>query len=457
MKAWLGRRPLTVILLVALALRLAAGFWWHVHARGGFEFGDSDGYWVLGRAVAHGGPYRYGDDRVFRAPGYPIILAPLFLWTDNPPVMAARAESALLGTAAVAAVAWLAGLLFDRRTALIAAALAAVYPGVVALGGVVLSEAAFCPLMIVQLALWAWAGRSTNAKAAARNSPSPRPSPARGEGGLGLPQPSRGQGKAGKGKEGLGWALAAGVVGGLATLTRPSWLLFSPLAIVAGVAIGPNRLRRLIEGGVVLAGLVLTMLPWWMRNAQVTGHFVPTTLQVGASLYDGLNPGATGASDMTLLAPAVADARRAWEAAGRPDSFEYYLDRRLRGEALRWAGEHPAAALRLAAVKLARFWNIWPNEASLSGWALRLIVVFTFVPIVILGIIGAHRRLTAGWPWILCALPAVYLTLLHLVFVSSLRYREPAVLGLIVLAAAVLSDVTGRTRTTTEGRTSKPE
>ena len=35
----------------------------------------------------------------------------------------------------------------------------------------------------------------------------------------------------------------------------------------------------------------------------------------------------------------------------------------------------------------------------------------------------------------LCWLPAVYLTLLHVVFVSSLRYREPAMLALLALAA----------------------
>jgi hypothetical protein len=51
---------------------------------------------------------------------------------------------------------------------------------------------------------------------------------------------------------------------------------------------------------------------------------------------------------------------------------------------------------------------------------------------------GAWRSRNRGWPYILTWLPAVYLTLLHTVFVSSIRYRDPAVLSLLVLTAAAL-------------------
>jgi hypothetical protein len=155
-------------------------------------------------------------------------------------------------------------------------------------------------------------------------------------------------------------------------------------------------------------------------------------LQVGASLYDGLNPQATGASDMRVVDRFRQEERLA------ASSLEYRLDRRLRQEAILWAREHPDKVLRLALGKLGRMWNLWPNEAAFSAWPIRLGVLFTYVPLLILAIIGAARTIGQGWPYWLCWLPAVYLTLLHVVFVSSVRYREPAMLALIPLAAVVI-------------------
>ena len=396
---------LTSLLIVALALRLGAAVWWQSRQVDQFAFGDSESYWVLGQRIADGKSYQYGseDARVFRTPGYPILLAGMFrLVGDDASVMWGRGLGAVLGTATVAAVYALARLLYGGRTAILAAAFTAVYPSAIALSIFVLSEALFCPMMVMQLLLWTVCYKAPTARRRA------------------------------------GAALATGVIAGLAVLVRPSWLLFTPLAIGFGLVTGPARGRRLALGALMMLGLVVAMAPWWIRNGQITGRFIPTTLQVGASLYDGLNPRADGSSEMSFVARFEREVRGQPSAAG-DDVLEYRLDRRLREEALGWARQHPAQVARLAGVKFIRLWNIWPNEPQFRSVALRLVMMISYLPLLALAIYGAWRLAGRSYPSALCWLPAVYFTMLHVVFVSSVRYRGPAMLGLMVLAAAAVT------------------
>jgi len=396
-----------LILFVALAVRLAGGLWWQSRLAEGqqFFFGDSLSYWTLGKSIAHAEPYVYPtpESQVFRAPGYPIFLAGMFrLLGDDAPVMAARALSAVMGTVAVGVVGWWATQLFDPHAGLWAGWIAALYPGGVAMGAFVLSDAPFCPFMLLQLALWSLAWRAKTR----------RPM--------------------------ILLALAAGIAGAAATLIRPSWLLFTPLAIAVALIIDSQRLRPLLMASAMCAALVVAMLPWWIRNANVTGHFIPTTLQVGASLYDGLNPAADGSSNLDFVPEFVAQEHAAGDAAGA-ETFEYRLDRRLSRAATDWAAANPGRVVELAWIKFLRTWNVWPNEPAFRSWLVRGIVLFTYGPLLVLSLVGAWRFTRFGWPYVLAWLPAVYFTLLHVVFVGSMRYREPAMLALIVLAAGVLA------------------
>jgi 4-amino-4-deoxy-L-arabinose transferase-like glycosyltransferase len=399
---------LTAILAAAFVVRLGAGVWWQQRLPEGktFAFGDSESYWELARRIAHGEPYEFGAEqsKIFRTPGYPLVLAPLFFIAAEPPAAWGRFLSAVLGTAAVGCTWGLACVLFDQRTGLIAASIAAVYPEAIAASVFVLSEAPFTPLMVVHLICWTLAWQAQNRTTIA------------------------------------GWSLAGGIAAGLATLMRPSWLLFLPFAAAIGLPCVRNRWKHLAIVLFMLIGLCLMMTPWWIRNYRLAGRFVPTSLQVGASLYDGLSPNATGASDMRFVPQFIAEQQAADAAAGGDvrGLFEDRLDERLKSASLAWARQNPAAVVRLAIEKLRRMWSPLPNAGEFQSTTLRLILAITYTPIMLLAGFGAWRYTRRGWPYLLCLLPSLYLTCLHVVFVSSIRYRQPAMLPLIVLAAAVV-------------------
>jgi 4-amino-4-deoxy-L-arabinose transferase-like glycosyltransferase len=302
---------------------------------------------------------------------------------------------------------WSARCLFEGRTALVAAGIAAVYPGAISQGSLVLSEAPFVPLMLVSLTLW----------------------------GLAWQSPAR--------RRRLCIGFLSGLVAGAATLMRPSWLLFVPFALLLGLLVSQQRLKQLSTGLVVTAGLTLAMSPWWIRNWGVAQRFVPTTLQVGPSLYDGLNPNADGSSNMDFMRNVRShDEFHATAAAGKVRvevmRAEYIVDLYFREAAVAWARLHPWQVAELAAIKFRRLWNPWPNEPSLRSVPLRILVAPTYLPLLALSLWGVWRYGLRGWQYTLCWLPAIYFTLLHMVFVASIRYREPAMIALIPLAAATL-------------------
>jgi 4-amino-4-deoxy-L-arabinose transferase-like glycosyltransferase len=408
------------ILLLALAVRIGSGYWWQSRLPEGtrFRFGDSEAYWDMGKGLAQGKPLQYGrlrNFRIFRTPGYPLLLAGLFKFCGDghdaahePSVLCGRALSAVLGTITVAAAGLLAYLLLGSRCALVTGVVVALYPEAIALSTFVLSEAPFCPFMVLHLALWTLAWQAPDLK------------------------------------QRITWSVAGGIAAGLATLMRPSWLLFVPFAVPIGLMFFADRSKQLVIAAAMTLGLCLTMLPWWIRNYQIAGRFVPTTLQVGASLYDGIGPQATGTSEMSFVLGFVRQQVASDEAAeksGQPleGIFEVRLDRRMQQAALEWGRQNPSRVLELAGIKFLRMWSPLPNANEFQSTMLRVILAITYTPVLLLGLLGLGRLARRGWPYLLCFLPAVYFTCLHCIFVSSLRYRQPAMLVLIVLTVAAVA------------------
>ncbi|MCA9107209.1 MAG: glycosyltransferase family 39 protein [Planctomycetales bacterium] len=458
-----------VVLLVALVARVAMVVLWQRQLGAEpFGFGDSTSYWDLARDLATGESYAYGwsEARCFRTPGYPLILAPLFWLYENPPVLAARAISVAFGIGLVALTYSVAQRFGGRAVATLAALGVALSPELVFSSALVLSETPFDFLLVLQLLIWLWYREA--------RSPIGR----------------------------AGHAVLLGSVTAFSILVRPSWL---PAALVWGVALAFARRGRprLNEGTVALVsdeafelsvasrgqaiavyalGLLLVLSPWWVRNARLYDTFVPTSLQTGASLWDGLQANATGASDMSeidalrlryvrerMTALLDESSRASWEArlpvsADSPDywptikrelpplwnelrtrdtslpRFELAFDRYLGDLAKSQAADAPGRVASLGLEKFWRIWSPWPQEGLGRSTVARavfalgfgvLLVGLLFRVAAILTDAGSIRHLDT---WML-ALPAVFFTLLHMIYVASIRYREPALPGLFIMAA----------------------
>jgi 4-amino-4-deoxy-L-arabinose transferase-like glycosyltransferase len=386
--------------------------------------GDAEGYWELGRRMAKGQDFAIYEPprRVLRMPGFPAVLA-LSIRLFGEDVGRARLVLALIGTLACGAVFWLARDIFSPEIGLIAAALAAVCPTFIVFSVMILSETTFAlGLLLSLIALQRVVRLPITAGPTLR---------------LGIA------------------SLVAGLGAALACYVRPSWLLFPPV-VMAWLWVSPTEnaanspddqlpsrwtkhFTVVCAGLAMLLGLSLGLAPWTVRNYFVTdGKFVPTTLWMGPSLYDGLNPTANGDSHMEFL----------------PNSdyekmSEYDVDRHYRREAWKWAAANPGKVLALAWIKLARYWNLFPNTPQFDYWYVRAGLLAFIIPVLgcaIWGVFGGMRHVAPreiSWTWVLILTlgPIMYFSALHTLFVSSLRYRLPAEYPLLVLSAVGIRDI----------------
>lgn len=403
------RRPLVLgaMFLLAFVVRVIAALGWEWHFGPRLVFGDSESYWSLARCLAHGDSYQFGDfGLVFRMPGYPALLAPLFWIFESPPTLAARIEGSLLGAISVLITAIWAERLFGRQAGWLAGLFMAFHPEMVLSSILILSEAAFLPVWIVHLMVLS--------EALSRNEIGRR------------------------GFENWGKGLLVGGLSGLATLIRPTSLLWLPFFAAWTLLFSGQRRQFLIFWVTSFLGFAMAMFPWWVRNYRVTGQWVVTTTQAGPTLYDGLHPQATGASNMDFVSQKFAELRQSMPHARNVD-LEVEFNRRLTAEALHWVWSHPQQMLRLAAIKFCRLWNPLPNDPGFNVFPVNMILAVGFLCIIIAGLAGLIKFAAAGWAIAVCWLPAVYITLLHLLLVASIRYRWPAIPGLIVLGVGLLA------------------
>jgi len=403
-------------------------------------FGDANLYWYLASSLRWGGAFEVEQwgivHHALRTPGYPGFLAGCQL-LFGPSPLAARLVQALIAAACVPLTILLARLVLGPRLAdqpllsgegrqrrwvgvtpaILAGGFVALDPLTAASAVVLLSESIFPTVMLLFLVAMAHL-RSPNPLA------SPNPTSTR--------LPIR-----------LWTALGAGIAAGVGVLIKPSWLLFPPLLALAWPFLTGggmvNRRRAALQSFIMLAAAALTLVPWWIRNHQTLGRFVPTATWAGASLYDGVGPQANGASNLDFLNDP------AWWPLD-----ELRQDRALLDQSWRQIGEEPGRVAYLALIKAARFWSPAPQADELGSPLARLLCATTTLPILLLVGVGVVVLLCRGKlaELVLLAGPLGYFATLHLLFVGSMRYRIPAMVPAFILAAVAVHWLCGSGRRT---------
>lgn len=386
------RRGLWIVVLIGCLAR-AGLFAYALWNPAPFDFPDSHRYVCVARNIAVGrGPVESATTLAGTDPVYPAMLAigvRLGCASDAAILSFGRAINCLFGLVVVGLIAAIGERLFSRRVGLWAAAWCAIDPILLFFNALVLTELPYIAMLCAAILLLIRFNESGR----------------------------------------IGLAVLAGAILGVATLTRSSGL-FLPLLLAVWLIAANWRLptRRTSVGAAIamLLAVFVVMAPVIYRNYELFGAFVPVRTGSGASLMEALGPWADGAPGMDrIVYPDVAE-----------DANEVERDRVYRAAALAWARSHPRETLALAIRKLARTWSITINAAAFQSGMYALAGWLSVAPIFLLGLVGAWRTRRRIAVLVVLLLPAGYFSLLHMVFVGSVRYRLPA-MPLIFLLAAV--------------------
>jgi hypothetical protein len=121
-------------------------------------------------------------------------------------------------------------------------------------------------------------------------------------------------------------------------------------------------------------------------------------------------------------------------------TFEWRINRRAQQQAIDWCLENPLDIPRLAFAKLKKTWSIWPDGGDVGSPLIRAAVSLSMLTVMLLAFFGSWKLFRAQTLMLaICWSPCLYFTLLHMVFVGSVRYREPAVIVLLAVAGCSLA------------------
>src|SRR3954447_2129464 len=419
-------RPARWVLLVLVALTLLGGGLRAVQSASPDlrnRSSDERGYARVAKTFEAG---HFHGTSLHWPPGAPLMFAVADRLHPTHDLRLAYWAQTIVGTALIPVVFLLGLLAWGRWVGLAAAALIAIYPPYVVMGGQLLAE----PLGTLCLA-----GGVAATLAAWRE---PRP-----------------------------WRLvAAGVLLAGTVLTRADLILVPLILVILTAWFLRGRGRRVSFGsaGLVAGVCVVVMLPWLVVAATQVGHFVPVTEGDGAALFVGTYLPGKGTT-LGFKRAVVNETRR------RHPRFKtvapYYIPAAivLADQAKHRPGLSPDASLRAQAwdildkyalgqpLKFARMmWNKAARMWLVSSRAGRAQNIGTLTrPLHHVLVIVFIVLMLAAWLWRrpppLTAFLAImgYATLMHAVFVSKPRYALPllpllvagGLAGLALLAAEI--------------------
>jgi 4-amino-4-deoxy-L-arabinose transferase-like glycosyltransferase len=352
-----------------------------------------------------------GKPTAYRPPGYIFFLAGIYS-LFGPNDFIARLVNALLGVLTC----WLTYILtielFNKRTALIAALMIAIFPSLIAWTNILATENLFIPIVLSAMICFLKAVK--------------------------LP------------KVRWSWLFLSGFLLGIGVLVRPATLILPGILVLTLILrkrfriFSPQGIRELgkylLIGSVISLLMLATVIPWSIRNSIVFGHFILVSTEGGITFLSGQN--AFSLTDEYSLDGPVFEQLN----AEKLDEISY--DQRAYQLAFQFIRQNPWIEMRLIIHKFINFfkddvsgisYNVLSSLTPIPDWLVVVLkglaqVYYMFVMGLALASIFLKRYLKDRWYFIQFLFIVVWVVI-HLAFYGKDRFRLPLAPAFVQFAA----------------------
>jgi 4-amino-4-deoxy-L-arabinose transferase-like glycosyltransferase len=398
-----------LLFLGALLVNLTAAFWLRAHATIGTIDGDEQEYWGLAGRLLENGIHSIPARRTF---AFPLAIAALRRVFGDSYLQVQMALSAVISISPVLLY-WIVNRRFaNEQVARLSAVIAVVWPAFVRFGATIYSDSLGLMTFLIFLLVF------------------PLPTA------IAAPEMNRWR----------QWCFAGAMLG-ICILMKPLYLLYAPIAFLLALNSERSLSSRALAGVLLTLGCLVVVLPWSAYLSNRESQFILISANDGETLAGGLNPALLA---MNGNEPYVGtDGRATWIGPGKwvtaketgylsalDLQLPYTQQSKLLSQRSRtWIAAHPGDVAYLSVRKILYMWGLYPfwngvSQSVLGSIPLLLLVAAAGV--------GLRRHWNAASNLALFWTLPIFSTLVAVASWGSWRFRMPADIGIIVLAAGLL-------------------
>jgi 4-amino-4-deoxy-L-arabinose transferase-like glycosyltransferase len=348
----------------------------------------------------------------FFPPLFPGIIGAIY-WLTGDSLGAALLVQCLIGTAVVALIGLVCNQLWGGRVALVAMALAAIFPPFLVSVTTLLPEPLF---IVLELAAVAAILEHRTSEHAYR------------------------------------WAVAAGIFVGLATLTRANGIVLIPPLLIGAIKARPLRsLPAVTQAMSLILAAVLVVSPWSIRNSLAFDRFLPLTTQANLALARNYNPGAEsrpGHPSTPFTSEQLSNLVK------RPGLDEAEIAEKAGSIGRDFAGDHPGYVIETLLRNTARTLGFMDGvelaraspTAAGANRELAAVGAYSFYFVAALALLGAFAPTTRRTPWWFWATPVLLWLSVAWLSAGRVKYRLPVDPFILMLASIAAVEIWERLR-----------